>query len=428
MIMKFLNAAMRIAHRLANEAVWHDGRCTWMGSDVEFINDDWKIVYQTVDAYLYSGNAGIARFLACCWQESCDELLKKTAVGAIRQSLYFVEQHLNERLPLGLYDGLAGIALAAAEIDIQLGQSELSDIVKKITDEISSRITSNDLSDISDLLSGSAGNIIGLIKLAKITGNPSLYNECHLLAEKLLSESHHTAYGWYWDEIDSIKTGVGLSGLAHGASGVALALLEYGHISDNEDYLNAVRQGMQYERSWFDRRQSNWADIRNINNTDGNVFLQKFSYPVFWCHGAGGIGLVRLRAYELTGNKNMLAEASAALQAATSQARYIIKNKKGELSPEVNLSVCHGLGSIIDLFLYAYQVLGHDELLKRARDIGEFSINISYQYEEQEYWRCGIHGGGEAPGFMLGLAGIGYNFLRLHDPSRYTSPAGMEIS
>ncbi len=421
--MKFLDAAMSIAHRLAKEAIWHDGRCTWMGNDVEFIDDDWKVVYQTIDAYLYSGNAGIARFLMYCCQEKYNVSLKKTAIGAICQSLHFAEQHLHERLPLGLYDGLLGIVLVATEIDIHLQQSVFTDRVKRITDEIQSRISSNNTSDI---LSGSAGNMVGLIKLSKITGNTALYKECHFLAEKLLKESHHTIYGWYWDKIDSIKEGVGFSGYAHGASGVSHALIEYGQISDNECYFHAAQQGIRYERSWFDRRQSNWADTRN-NDTDKNGLLQKFSYPVFWCYGAGGIGLARLRSYTLTNDKNMLAEASAALQAATSQARYMIKNKNVDLSPEINLSVCHGLGSIIDLFIYAYQVLGHEEFLKRARDIGTFSINISHHGKEEEYWRCGIHGGGETPGFMLGLAGIGYNFLRLHNPLAYPSPAGLEI-
>ena len=36
-------------------------------------------------------------------------------------------------------------------------------------------------------------------------------------------------------------------------------------------------------------------------------------------------------------------------------------------------------------------------------------------------WPCGVPGGGETPNLMLGLAGIGYFYLRLYDPGRFRS-------
>lgn len=424
--MKFLATAIDIAHRLVNDAVWYDGRCTWMGDDAALIEGEWKVVYQTVDPYLYSGNAGIARFLMLCWKETQDDIFKKTALGAINHSLYVVENTSNDMLPLGLYDGICGIALIATEIDWLLKQSMFSERVECLISEMALRITSKK-EDISDMLSGDAGILMGLIQLSKMIKNINFKKECDVLAEKLLSQSYHTPYGWYWDKLDALQIEGGLCGMAHGASGVSLALLEYYQLSANKNYLEAMNQGVIYERGWFNRDFSNWADIRNLNNQEENHDSQKLTYPVFWCHGAGGIGLARLRAYVLTGDKNILAEVNAALQAATIHARKILKKSKKEVSPEINLSVCHGLGSIIDLFLYAYDVLKDETFLKRARHIGNFSIDISLVDEKEEYWQCGIQGGGETPGLMLGLAGIGYNFLKLHNPLEYPSPIGLEI-
>ena len=41
-------------------------------------------------------------------------------------------------------------------------------------------------------------------------------------------------------------------------------------------------------------------------------------------------------------------------------------------------------------------------------------------------WLCGIPGGVETPGFMTGLAGIGYGLLRLADPQHVPSVLTLE--
>ncbi|HYP18471.1 MAG TPA: lanthionine synthetase LanC family protein, partial [Chloroflexia bacterium] len=44
------------------------------------------------------------------------------------------------------------------------------------------------------------------------------------------------------------------------------------------------------------------------------------------------------------------------------------------------------------------------------------------QYGQQRMpWPCGVMGGGENPSLMLGLAGIGYFYLRLYDPDKVPS-------
>jgi lantibiotic modifying enzyme len=58
--------------------------------------------------------------------------------------------------------------------------------------------------------------------------------------------------------------------------------------------------------------------------------------------------------------------------------------------------------------------LKNEEYRKIADWIGERGIQEFHNQEAP--WPCGVLEGGETPGLMLGLAGIGYFYLRLHDP------------
>ena len=394
---RFLDAALRIGQRLSEDAIWHDGRCTWTGDDVELIAGDWKIVHKTVDAYLYSGNAGIARFLMLCWQASSDDHLRETTIGAIRQSLHVPEKQPDKEVPLGLYDGLTGVALIATDIGNRLQENEFIIGAQQLTEEICCRIDAGHFPETVDLVSGTAGILTGLVQIAKATRSPSVGNTCRLLSEKLLAEARQTDYGIYWPEIAQHDSQTGLCGLGHGAAGIAHALMEYGQVSDNKICLSAAGQAIRFERSWFCRQESNWPDNRTMDDNDEPAPPHNLVYPAFWCHGASGIGLSRLRAYQLTGEKSFLAEASAALYAVTNQAKQLIREARRtrKISPDANLSVCHGLGSIIDLFLYAYQVLDEREFLQRARDIGAFCISISSDAVNRDYWHVVFMGEGK---------------------------------
>ncbi len=81
-----------------------------------------------------------------------------------------------------------------------------------------------------------------------------------------------------------------------------------------------------------------------------------------------------------------------------------------------NYSLCHGLAGNAETLIYGSQVLG-DEVpwgLALAHEVASNGIVLYAQGEHK--WPCGS-GLGESPGLMLGLAGIGYFYLRLHKPA-----------
>jgi lantibiotic modifying enzyme len=79
-----------------------------------------------------------------------------------------------------------------------------------------------------------------------------------------------------------------------------------------------------------------------------------------------------------------------------------------------NFSLCHGLAGNADVLLSGAEAL--PSLAPRARRLAE-AVGVAgiERYARDHDWPCGA-GGGETPGLMLGLAGIGHFFLRLHSP------------
>jgi lantibiotic biosynthesis protein len=82
-----------------------------------------------------------------------------------------------------------------------------------------------------------------------------------------------------------------LTGLAHGGSGYAFALLELYSVAQDPVFLKTGRGAFGYEDELFDSVSGNWPDLRPFNS--GN---EASRFVTAWCHGAAGIGLARLRA------------------------------------------------------------------------------------------------------------------------------------
>ena len=128
---------------------------------------------------------------------------------------------------------------------------------------------------------------------------------------------------------------------------------------------------------------------------------------VAWCHGAPGIGFARLLLNKLIANEpQVLAEAEVAIR--TTAATL------GEVAPGTgNLSLCHGDGGNADLLVLGADLLNRPELRQIAETAGNQALS---RFEETRMpWPCGIPNAGESPNLLLGLAGVGYFFLRLYD-------------
>jgi lantibiotic modifying enzyme len=194
------------------------------------------------------------------------------------------------------------------------------------------------------------------------------------------------------------------TGFSHGAAGAGLALLELAAVTGESSFADVGRRAFAYERGVYDPTSKNWPDFRQ--SARQQVASQP-SCATFWCHGAPGIALSRLRAGELLPDDVARNEAITALDTTRSWVASAIA------SGQVNYSLCHGVTGNAEVLLEGRDLLGPGavELMLEAADAGIESYSTT-----GKPWPCGTHEGSTA-NLLLGLAGIGYFYLRLASPA-----------
>jgi lantibiotic modifying enzyme len=418
----FLATAASIADALVRQAVWDGDRCNWLGYDMDEEDGAWRAAYRTIDESLYGGLAGVALFLSEAWTQTRDPAHAAAAAGAAREAMRLLRARRSVTTH-GWYSGVTGtlwgVRTAARRIP-DMGPFDDEDLLQEVLNAPAPE------DGAFDLVAGASGTIVGLLAIAGREPTEPVLHACHALADWLLDSARPgPGIGLSWQETTHGTAGAHpLCGLAHGASSAAVALLELWSFCDQPRYRAAVFDTFRYERQWFSRQHCGWPDLRDMGARHPGE-QGEASYPTYWCYGAGGTGLARLRAWQLTGDRTALAEANAALFACKARARRALAVMPHDGDDfELNASLCHGLGSVLELLLYAAR-LGHEPgALALARGLG---AALEARALARGEWACGVVGGGETPGLMLGLSGIGALFLGLHDPHCF-QPAGLPPS
>lgn len=359
--------------------------------------------YVALGPDVYAGTSGIALLLSEMYACTGKRNYRKTSIGAIEQALSIVSKV--EKSPFSFYSGVIGIAYAS----IALGFACESEVhVSRGLELLEGLEGKEDTEHELDVIGGNAGAIPALLKLHRLCKRNFLVKMANRLGDQIIQKANRAEIGWSWPSFRPNKTddqGHNLLGFAHGTSGFAWALLELYKETGKLELLTSADQAFQYERHWFNPRHQNWPDLREMPSTMDST-QESFAYPCQWCHGAPGIGLSRLRAYQITGSDIYKQEALIALQ---STERWM-DGIKGEW----NYSLCHGYAGNADIFNYAGSVLGDPKYLTLARAVGRQGIRRFGRASTT--WPCGIPEG-ESPGLMLGHAGIAHFYLRLYDPS-----------
>jgi type 2 lantibiotic biosynthesis protein LanM len=401
----FLQTAIEIGARLYDEAVWYQGRCNWIGAgaDAHLLSAPHAKMYSALGTELYAGTSGVALFLAELYKATGDIKIRRTALGALRQALSRVDD-IPPPARLGLFSGWIGISFAAARAGVVLGEDELlgnsAELLRRVTHE-------SQAEDAFDLITGRAGAIAALITLRTILGDASLVDLAVQFGNDLIESADKSEAGYSW-KAPAFPKQRNLTGFSHGTAGVGYALLELFHATGGSEFRWAAEQAFTYERHWFDATVGNWPDFREEPKQRKDA-LPPFSFATAWCHGAPGIALSRLRAYEILNRLNYKIEAITAIQTTQEMIKAAFQ------SDTENYSLCHGLAGNAEALVYGNQVLGNGIVeCSLTQDVGHRGIAACASHGGR--WLCGTSGG-ETPGFMIGLAGIGYYYLRLYNPN-----------
>jgi lantibiotic modifying enzyme len=413
---EFLEAANIIGAELCRDAIWDAQRCNWLGDSMEFLLGGWHVVHRSFGPDLYGGTSGIGLFLARLYQATRANIFRTTALGAAEHALSLWEAQ-PARTRLAYYAGSVGIADALIEIGEALERAEL---VKQALSTLASHIGGEPGPYGLDVIAGTAGAIPPLLKLQCRYPQPYLLDRAIELGDGLLAAANRTDRGWSWTTMVPAPGNAApdLTGFSHGTAGVVWSLLELHRHTGRPDFLEAAKQGIRYEQSWYQPEMENWPDFRGTPTPlpDGTY---RYNCALAWCHGAPGIALGRLRAFQITQDPEIKAQAQAAIR---STARGLAASVPGQES----YCLCHGIGGNAEALILASSILGDTNSPRLARQAGLRGIEL-YQRAGLN-WPCGVNGGGVNPSLLLGTAGIGYFYLRLYDSVQFPTvliPGGL---
>jgi len=411
----FMRAATEIGSRLVQQAIWRNASCTWSVM-VPDPASPWsgRGVRTEASGNLYQGTAGVALFLAELYKRTQDAEFRRTALGAMSRAL---SECTNDISRIGFFTGAVGIGYAAIRVGDILEEPKYAQSGIALLE----RVSSSTIADRAlDVIAGSAGVIPIVLSLAGRIGTDFSVSWAVRLGNHLLRTAHFEPIGWSW-HLMRYRCRRNPTGLAHGAAGVGAALLELAHVTGQAEFSYAARQAFLYERQFFDPVQENWPDFRHFNIEeffsgtldqvrerllrDGPPAPEPPRYQTTWCHGAVGIGLTRLRAYELTGERTYLREADAAVRTTISTMR----------EPNSGWSLCHGFSANCELLGFAGRLLQDGTLQELAKS--RLLAGIELHGKGGSAWPSGNIGGLPDPSLMLGDSGVGYTLLRFLDPS-----------
>ncbi|MFC6706742.1 lanthionine synthetase LanC family protein [Flexivirga alba] len=349
------------------------------------------------------------------------------------------------------YDGDAGIAWALRRLGPALGREHLVELADRAIMALSRRPAPPELGllagrigvelvgppntdlpwerDIStdlpaalpcsDLTSGLAGALLALTRMPDAA--PEVASP---IVDELWRRSERQLWGRGWPDLTQAGDGSRpLSGMAHGAGGIAWSLAEsawrWPELADSA--LSLAEEALHFEAAWSDPLHGGWPDLRG-------------SEPVWtarWCHGAAGAGAIRLRLLELSAkgldapwqDEAIRAELEVAVQACGAE---VWREREawrtyGAAALAQGWTLCHGLGApaaVLDLAATALDEPAHRTL---ALDAATEFLDLAGDPSD---WPCGLLAADGDLGLFNGVAGAA---VLLADLAGITVPGGPAV-
>ena len=299
--------------------------------------------------------------------------------------------------PRGLYVGDMGVVVALLRAGQVLQDGELLCFAA----ERARHQPSPRHDDSPDLFHGLAGRLLANLLLWDETASSEHLDRAVACGDMLLREREGEPGAAHW----RIPPGYGeLSGqtqpgYAHGAAGIADALLDLHEATGAPEYERAAAEAI----GWITRQALPCLD-------DGSGLAWPVEeggppYPPFWCHGAAGIGRLLLHARRLGTGPDSTEMLARICRSVTLGARWS------------GPTLCHGLAGNAEFLIDAGQALGDDEVVAQAAGLADILDAFAVSSDQGQAWIS------EAPrqinpDYMVGYAGIPLVLLRLARPRR----------
>jgi type 2 lantibiotic biosynthesis protein LanM len=390
----FIAEADRIAEELSRYAIRRGPGAAWIGLD--WLGDAEVFQLVCLDQSLYNGNLGIAVFLAAhaaTRSNSSSAELALAAAALLRKNLRSRNAaRIARSMGVGGAVGLGSVVYGLCVLSRCLNNGDLLADALKAADLFTDELIAADKQ--LDVIGGSAGGILGLLRLYRDTQSEDVLKRAIKCGEHLMSQPRLGPEGrrsWVGQGFGSQA----LNGMSHGAAGFAYALAALAAASGRAEFERAAEECIAFEDSSYDPERENWPDLRDPAGP---------AWSCRWCHGAPGIGLARLA----TGRS---AQIDAKLLDA--DIRNAVEGVQHCPPAQLDTLCCGTLGSI-EFFCEAGRSLDRTDLsdiaakrlmavLEQAAVTGDYRWNSG-----KRQFNLGL---------FRGLSGVGYTLLRQIDLS-----------
>ena len=389
----FAAEADRIAEDLSRYAIRRGAAAAWIALD--WMGDSELFQLIPLGPGLYNGVSGIGIFLAAhAAVTGCSSSAELALAG-----LTHLRKELNSRnasryarsLGIGGGGGLGSAIYSLTVLSKCLQDKEL------LADaHIAAALLTDDLiaADTQlDVIGGSAGAILGLLRLYRDTGSRDALARATRCGEHLLGQRRIGQEGrrsWSGQGSGSLD----FNGISHGAAGYAYALASLAQATGSDEFNDAATECIAFENASYDPEHHNWADL----DSDG-----KKVWPCKWCHGAPGIGLARIAMAGL-GQADI-----PLLQRDITNALTAVEN--GWTGVRRDTLCCGTLGSV-EFLSEAGTAMGRHDLHELS---SRRLMNVVAAAARRGDYRWGGGTRRFNPGMFQGLAGAGYTILRRID-------------
>ena len=391
-------AALAIGRGLRVRAIAAtDGSVNWIG--LARAADAERYQLQPLGTGLYSGAIGVALFLAALEHVTGDpehRRLCDATLSPVARALSFDNRGVVARWAagagLGGGEGLGGIVYGLARVGRLRGHDEPIDLAAHVAELISPELVARDR--VFDVIGGCAGAILGLLALHDVTGETTILDRAQCCAAHLLEHREPgTGTCRTWRTVDRVP----LTGFAHGAAGIAYALLRLHAVRPDAALLAAAREAIAYEAEAFAPDVMNWPDLRTHEGVRGPVFLAN------WCHGAAGIALARIGGLHGLDTPGVREDIERGLATTRAWGLHDVDH------------ICCGNAGRAEVLHVAGVQLGRAGLTDRARRQAAWVVGRAS--DTGGYWVIpGLADRVFSPGLFQGVSGIGYTWLRLARP------------
>ncbi len=318
----------------------------------------------------------------------------REVLGQAARSLAMSKHSPTGLLP-GLYVGEAGVGAALLRAGRALSDA---DLIGSALDK--GRLISTMPYLSPDMFNGTAGRLRFHLWLWAGTSDPEQLRYAKQAGFALLESAEGNEETGVWWTIPPGYDGLSghaFIGYAHGAAGIADALLDLFEVTGDESIPVIVRQA----GAWIARHAV--ENFGEANGLDWPDVPGGTSIGPFWCHGAAGVGQFFLHAARLgiiDGGRDL------AMRAAWSAARGARWSSPTQ---------CHGLAGNIEFLLDMFQATGEDCYLREARSLGQILQGFALESDGVLVWPSESPAV-VTPDYTVGYAGVAACLLRLGAP------------